>query len=322
MTDLLKVENLSVSFRQEQGTIPAVRDVSFSLQAGETLAVVGESGAGKSQVFHALLGLQAKNARVSGSACFRGQELLGLPARALNTIRGDAMRIIFQDPMTALNPYLRIGVQLCEILQVHHGYTYKEAKKQALQALQEVKLPQPELSFTQYPHELSGGMRQRVMIAMAIVGSPQLIIADEPTTALDVSVQSDIISLLNKIHQHYATSMVLITHDIPLVAGLCERIMIMYAGKIIETGSVEEIHQQAQHPYTRALLQATPTNQTRTGQLASIAGQPPDPRNLPAGCAFAPRCPEADAQCHAATPALIQQSRTRQVACFHAGELS
>ncbi len=318
--NFLDVRHLSVSFTQEQGSVQAVRDVSFSIDEGETLAVVGESGAGKSQVFHALLGLQAKNARVAGSAKLAGQELIGLPATQLNQYRGNALRIIFQDPMTALNPYLKIGVQLTEILQVHQGASYQQARTQALQALQEVKLPNPEWNFQQYPHELSGGMRQRVMIAMAILGHPRLIIADEPTTALDVTVQSDIISLLKKIHQQHGTSMVLITHDIPLVAGLCERIMMMYAGKIVETGTLQEIHQQARHPYTRALLQATPANQRNSGKLVSIAGQPPDPRQLPTGCAFAPRCEKARRQCQTAQPELTAVSDTQQVACFFAEE--
>lgn len=296
--------------------------VMFSINEGETLAVVGESGAGKSQVFHALLGLQAKNATVQGSALFMGQELVGLSARGLNRLRGNALRIIFQDPMTALNPYLRIGIQLTEVLQVHQQFSFAQAQRQVLQALEEVKLSRPERCFRQYPHELSGGMRQRVMIAMALLGSPRLIIADEPTTALDVTVQSEIISLLRKVHERHGTSMVLITHDIPLVAGLCERMMIMYAGKIVETGTVQEIHQQAQHPYTRALLKATPAKQVSKGKLATITGQPPDPGQLAAGCAFAPRCIRVNGHCHAAQPELLVLSESRRVACFHAEGLS
>ncbi len=325
MSKLLTVNNLSVSFVMERDELQAVRNVSFSINKKETVAVVGESGAGKSQVFHALLGLQSKNARLQGSAKFLGMELINQPDKELNKVRGTDISIIFQDPMTALNPYLKIGKQLTEVLQIHREYSYGEAKKQAITALTEVKIPHAEKRFDQYPHELSGGMRQRVIIAMSLLGNPKLIIADEPTTALDVTVQTDIISLLRSVHEKHQTSLVLITHDIPLVAGLCDRIIIMYAGRIVESATLLEIHQQAKHPYTRALLEATPSAPSKTAQaqqtkLTTIPGQPPHIEDHIKGCAFAPRCYLADDQCLKEIPEMIEVSSTQSVACFHRGK--
>lgn len=318
MTSLLTIKNLTVDFQVEEGVLQAVRGVSLSINEGETVAIVGESGAGKSQVFHALMGLQAQNAKLAGSAQFMGVELLNQPAKQLNKLRGSAMSIIFQDPMTALNPYLRIGKQLCEVLEVHKKMNKADAKKQVLQILNKVHINEPEHRFDSYPHQLSGGMRQRVMIAMALLCKPRLLIADEPTTALDVTVQTEIIRLLRDIHKEEKTSIILITHDLPLVAGLCERIVIMYAGKIIETGTVEEIHHYAKHPYTQALLEATPENSEPSGRLKAIDGQPPNPLKLPTGCAFHPRCAYAEAQCQEHQPSSQQITLTHAYACFRA----
>lgn len=316
MTPLLAIKNLTVDFQVEEGVLQAVRGVSLSINEGETVAIVGESGAGKSQVFHALMGLQAQNATLTGSAQFMGVELLNQSAKQLNKLRGSAMSIIFQDPMTALNPYLRIGKQLCEVLEVHKEMNKSDAKKQVLQILNKVHINEPELRFDSYPHQLSGGMRQRVMIAMALLCKPKLLIADEPTTALDVTVQTEIIRLLRDIHEAEKTSIILITHDLPLVAGLCERIVIMYAGKIIETGTVEEIHHHAKHPYTQALLEATPENSEPSGRLKAIDGQPPNPLKLPTGCAFHPRCAYATAQCKEHQPSSQQLTPTHAYTCF------
>lgn len=316
MPALLTITDLQVQFHVEEGTLEAVRGVNLHLNAGETLAVVGESGAGKSQLFHILMGLQANNARVSGNATLNGHELINQSTQQLNRLRGSMMSIIFQDPMTALNPYLRIGTQLIEVLEVHKKMPKAEAKKVAIAMLEKVHINDAAVRFSHYPHQLSGGMRQRVMIAMALLCKPQLLIADEPTTALDVTVQTDIIRLLREIHQTEKTSIVLITHDLPLVAGLCERIAIMYAGKIVEQGTVSEIHHHAQHPYTQALLAATPENISASGRLQTIEGQPPNPLNLPTGCAFHPRCAYAEARCQQEQPAETPLSTTHTYACF------
>ncbi len=317
-SNLLSIKDLSVTFATEQGAVQAVKEVTLAIGKGETVAVVGESGAGKSQLFHVIMGLQAKNAEVSGSAKFLGKELFNKPDKYLNTIRGSDISLIFQDPMTALNPYLQIGKQLTEVLQVHKKLSYKQAKIKAVKALTEVKIPQAEKRFNQCPHQLSGGMRQRVMIAMSLLGNPKLIIADEPTTALDVTVQTEIISLLRRQHENHQTSIVLITHDIPLVAGLCDQIVIMYAGRIVETGSVTEIHQHARHPYTRALLEATPRETgENSSRLISISGQPPQPDEVIKGCAFSPRCPLADEYCKSEVPEMLAVSSSQSVACIH-----
>ncbi len=323
MNRLLEINDLSVTFSMEQAEIQAVKDVSLTIEVGETVAIVGESGAGKSQLFHAVLGLQAKNANLTGSARFQGRELLNVSNKVLNTVRGTAINIIFQDPMTALNPYLKIGKQLSEVLQVHERLNQQEARKRSINALAEVKIPKPEKCYNQYPHELSGGMRQRVMIAMALLTNPKLIIADEPTTALDVGVQTEIITLLKKAHNQNNTSIVLITHDVPLVAGLCDRLVVMYAGKIVETGKLDEIHNHALHPYTRALINATPNYSLQinsTGKLDTIAGNPPSPNEVIKGCAFAPRCELADKRCENESPELESINKTQSVACFHMSE--
>lgn len=335
MSQLLSINNLSVQFNTEGGLIKAVRGVSFAIQAGETVAIVGESGAGKSQVFHALMGLLPGNGKAQGEVDFFGQSILNQPARALNKIRGKDIGMIFQDPMTALNPYLRIGAQLVEVLMVHKQMSKREARKIAIDMLERVHIKQARQRIDSYPHELSGGMRQRVAIAMALLCQPRLIIADEPTTALDVTVQTEIIRLLKEIHDTLNTSMALITHDLPLVAGLCERVIVMYAGRIVETGSVDDIFYRAAHPYTQALLAATPSaallNKARLDEpgddknqgkrrLQAIDGQPPDPLNLPAGCAFHPRCAYADKPCFSQEPDLQQLASGKQVACWHSLE--
>lgn len=316
LNELLTINHLSVSFEMEQGVLQAVRDISFSVGYGETVAIVGESGAGKSQVFHAMMGLQSRNACLDGSVKFVGQELINTSDKELNELRGKEISIIFQDPMTALNPYLKIGRQLTEVLQVHKKISYRKAKEQVIVALSEVMIPKSEIRFNQYPHELSGGMRQRVLIAMALLCKPKLIIADEPTTALDVMVQTKVISLLRKIHEQYQVSIVLITHDLPLVAGLCDRIIIMYAGQIVEMGSVLEIYEQARHPYTQALLKANPSNNNEH-RLTTIPGQLPDPINPIKGCAFAPRCQKADKQCEVVKPEMIKVTDTQSVSCLN-----
>lgn len=253
---LLTIDALQVRFNTPETLVEAVRGIDLELAAGETLAVVGESGAGKSQLFHAVMGLLPRNAKACGQVRFAGTELLNQPASVLNQYRGKRMAMIFQDPMTALNPLLSIGRQLTEVLEVHQRMGSKPARNKAIAMLEQVRIPDVARRFHSYPHELSGGMRQRVMIAMALLCEPQLLIADEPTTALDVTVQSEIIALLHDIRANREMAIVLITHDLPLAGGLCERVMVMRHGQVVETGTTSDIFYHPQHPYTRELLLA------------------------------------------------------------------
>ncbi len=257
MIPLLSIQELQLCFNTPDGVVEAVRGVDLQLAAGETLAVVGESGAGKSQLFHAVMGLLPRNAQARGSVQFSGTELLNQPPRVLNQYRGKRMAMIFQDPMTALNPLLTIGRQLTEVLEVHQGMGAKAAQQQALTMLEQVRIPDASRRLHSYPHELSGGMRQRVMIAMALLCEPDLLIADEPTTALDVTVQSEILALLRDIRAQRQMAMVLITHDLPLAGGVCDRIAVMRHGQVVETGTVNTLFHQPQHVYTRELLLAS-----------------------------------------------------------------
>jgi oligopeptide transport system ATP-binding protein len=326
---MLSIKNLEVEFTVNNSaaktqSLKAVNNVSLDIKQGETVAIVGESGSGKSQLFNAVMGLLPKNASVSGDVSFfsqlQSQPLLKLNTKQLNQIRGKDIGMIFQDPMTALNPYLRIGKQLTEVLEIHSAGGAKldkqAIKARAIRMLKKVHINDAETRFNSYPHELSGGMRQRVVIAMALLCQPKLIIADEPTTALDVTIQTEIIRLLKEIHDNQNTSIVLITHDLPLVAGLCERIVVMYAGRIVETGTVDDIFKHAQHPYTQALLNAIPQNTNTSGQMISIDGQPPDPLNLPNGCAFNPRCHFAEKHCFEKQPEETTLSESHKYSCF------
>ena len=318
---MLSIKNLTVEFSvdspsEKNALLKAVRGVSLDIKRGETIAIVGESGAGKSQLFHALMGLLPDNGKASGEVDFLGQSILNQPAKVLNKIRGKDIGMIFQDPMTALNPYLRIGKQLTEVLEVHQNINGNQAKQMAIKMLDKVHIKNAEQRLHSYPHELSGGMRQRVVIAMALLCKPKLIVADEPTTALDVTVQTEIIRLLKEIHQSQRTSIVLITHDLPLVAGLCERIVVMYAGRIVEEGTVDDIFYNAKHPYTQDLLAATPNNdRNKQGRMQAITGQPPDPMNLPAGCAFNPRCSFVKDICFKEIPEEKMISATHRSSC-------
>ncbi|MGB1238205.1 MAG: ABC transporter ATP-binding protein [Pseudomonadales bacterium] len=298
MSPLLSIDKMSVHFSTPEGEVRAVRDLSVELQIGETLAVVGESGSGKSQTFLALMGLLARNGRTSGSARYRdSRDLLALSPGDLDQIRGADIGMIFQDPMTALHPGMRIGKQLCEIPQRHGGASKAQAREQALQMLQRVGIADPQRRIDLYPHELSGGMRQRVMIAMALLGRPKLLIADEPTTALDVTVQAQILELIGDLKQEFGMAVVMITHDLGVVAGLADNVMVMYAGEMVEYAPIDSLFNRPQHPYTRALLQSTPQLGSRGEALQQIEGMPPDLARLPDGCAFAPRCHYAQDIC-------------------------
>jgi len=319
---LLEVRKLTVDFTTHEGIVHAVSEVDLDLSAGETLAIVGESGSGKSQMLLSTLGLTARNARVSGSVRFQGQELLSASEKRLSQIRGLEIGLVFQDPMTSLNPYLSVGTQLTEPLRVHKGVGRRDAAAQAVEMLKAVHLTEPERRMRQYPHQLSGGMRQRVAIAMALICQPKILIADEPTTALDVTVQAQVLSLLREVRQQFRTAVVLVTHDLGVIAELSDRVNVMYAGKIVERGSVDDIFYNCRHPYTEALERSIPQfTQIRPDRLTAISGNPPNPLHLPPGCAFHPRCPYRLDVCDKKIPILETVSPGHAKACFYEGQL-
>src|SRR5918996_1146704 len=315
MPAVLEVGDLTTRFATPEGEVAAVSEVSFTIEAGESVGVVGESGSGKTQVFLSIMGLLARNGRCTGSARFCGKELLNLPATELNRIRGVRLAMIFQDPMTSLNPYLRISRQMTEVLIEHEGMSEARARAESLRLLDQVGIPAAQSRIDLYPHEFSGGMRPRVMIATALLCRPDLLIADEPTTALDVTVQAQILDLLQALRREFGMAIVLITHDLGVVAGLCERVMVMYAGRIVEQGRIEPIFADPQHPYTVGLLGSMPRlDEATAAELRTIPGQPPNLQALPDGCAFRDRCPFAFERC-AERPALLGFGPGRAKAC-------
>ncbi len=302
---ILRIDDLSVGFAQRNVNIPAVQQVSLAVAAGECVAIVGESGSGKTQIFMAAMGLLAGNATARGSVRFEGGEILGAQPPQLNRIRGSKLTMIFQDPMTSLTPHLKIGTQLAEVLVCHAGKSWNEARIAARRMLERVRVPDPAHRLTQYPHELSGGLRQRVTIGMSLLCEPLLVIADEPTTALDVTVQAQIIDLLRALREEVGMALVLISHDLGVVAGLADRILVMYAGRIVESADSAELFRHPRHPYTAALLKCIPSlSGPRLERLPTLPGQPPQPGDLLEGCAFAPRCPRAAERCRAERPLL------------------
>lgn len=304
---VLEVQRLQVTFRSDDGDIPAVEDVSFSVQRGQTLCIVGESGSGKTVSALAAMGLHDKSqTRISAAVlALHGQDLLTLPDAKLRQLRGNRMAMIFQDPMTALNPYLTIGAQLAEVLILHKKMPRKQALDTSAQMLTDVGIPAAKERLAAYPHELSGGMRQRVVIAMAQLCQPDLLFADEPTTALDVTIQAQVLQLLKTIQKDRGTALVLITHDLSIVANMADQVLVMYGGMVMEQGDVTSLFRDPQHPYTVGLLGSLPSAQKRGERLFAIAGMPPLPQNRPKGCVFAPRCPLAVDRCAQERPPLL-----------------
>ena len=314
---LLDVQNLTTRFHTHDGEVCAVNDVSFAVQAGECLGIVGESGSGKTKVFMSIMGLLAKNGRTEGKALFEGEQILGLEARELNRYRGVEFSMIFQDPMTSLNPYLRISKQMTEVLVEHRGMSEKDASAASIEMLDLVGIPESKKRLRMYPHEFSGGMRQRVMIAMALLCQPKLLIADEPTTALDVTVQAQILELITRLGRELNMATVMITHDLGVIAGLSDRVLVMYGGRIVEQATVHDIFHDPQHPYTRGLLSSMPRlDEEKAGMLHTIPGQPPDLQDLPPGCSYTPRCEYAMDICRQKQPVLQELGDNRKKACF------
>ena len=322
---VLAVADLRVDFPTDEGRVHAVREVSFQLHRGEVLGIVGESGSGKSATSLAVMGLLPGSARVSGSVRFRshsgsppeGLELLGASDSELCRVRGQGISMIFQDPMTSLNPVYTVGYQIAEAIRAHHDVSRDAARAQAVELLEAVSIPNPTERVANYPHELSGGMRQRVVIAIAMANRPEMIIADEPTTALDVTVQAQVLEALHTAKMQAAAAMLLITHDLGVIAGQADRVLVMYAGRVVEAGTVEEIFYTPRMPYTLGLLGSQPRLDVRTPRLHPISGGPPSAITMPPGCPFAPRCPLASPICEAEEPPLAATATSEHLSACH-----
>ena len=320
MSALLEVRDLRTVFATDGGTFAAVDGVGFEVEAGRTLALVGESGCGKSVTALSIMGLvpDPPGRVAGGSVRFEGTELIGLPPRALQDLRGNAMAMIFQEPMSSLNPAFTIGEQIVEGLLRHRRIGRAAAAARAVEMLEKVRIPAPAERFHEHPHKLSGGMRQRAMIAMALACEPRLLIADEPTTALDVTIQAQILELMRGLQQETGTAIVLITHDLGVVAEVADDVVVMYAGRVVEQAPVAALFEAPQHPYTVGLLGSIPRLDLEQARLAAIDGQVPSPLAPPPGCAFAPRCPFADAHCRAVSPGLLDVGPGHRAACWKA----
>jgi oligopeptide/dipeptide ABC transporter ATP-binding protein len=321
---ILEVENLKVEFFTRRGTVQAVRDVSFAVRPGETLGLVGESGSGKSVTAQALIGLTELPGKITGGDVrWKGETLVGKgAAKTIERIRGREISMVFQDPMTSLNPVYTVGMQMTEVIRRHLDLDKKAARARAVELLDMVGIANPAARVDQYPFEMSGGMRQRVLIAMALACEPELLIADEPTTALDVTIQAQILELIAELQERLGLAVILITHDLGVVAGLCDRVAVMYAGKLVEMASADELYARPGHPYSQGLLRSTPRLDEVLDRLVAIDGAPPDLRNPPTGCSFAARCSLATDQCRKQQPPLETKEVGRDVACWRAFEQS
>ncbi|HEX6418600.1 MAG TPA: ABC transporter ATP-binding protein [Acidimicrobiales bacterium] len=314
---LLEVENLEVRFFTRRGQVQAVRDVSFGIARGETLGLVGESGSGKSVTAQALLGLVELPGRITGGDVrWKGRSLVHDAGPTLASVRGHEIAMVFQDPMTSLNPLFTVGGQIAETLRRHLGMSRKAAQARAVELLDLVGIASPAQRARQHPHEMSGGMRQRVLIAMALACEPELLIADEPTTALDVTIQAQILDLIADLQQRLGLAVLLITHDLGVVAGLCDRVAVMYAGRLVEVAAADGLYARPTHPYTAGLLRSTPRLDVTTERLVSIDGAPPDLVRPPAGCPYAARCPQVHDRCATDMPTLAAHEEGREVACW------
>jgi len=319
---VLEVDGLTVDIRTITGTVRAVDDVTFSARRGETLALLGESGCGKSMTATALVGLLEPVADVvAGSAQLGGVDLFSVGPAKRREMAGTELAIVFQDALTALNPLYTVGTQLAEPFRIHHSLSAKEAKAKAIELMARVGIAQPETRLNSYPHQFSGGMRQRLLIAMAVALNPSVLIADEPTTALDVTVQAQIMALLRDLRAEYRMAVVLITHDLALVAEEADRVAVMYAGNIVETGPVSEVFANPRHPYTKGLLNSVPVNARRGDELKSIGGTPPDLHAIPEGCVYQARCPLARNICSTKRPTLDSVAANRKAACHFSEEV-
>ena len=321
--NLLSVKDLRVYFKTEDGVVKAVDSVSFDVKRGETLGIVGESGSGKTVANLSIMRLISEPpGRIAGGAVeFNGRDILKLSRREVRDLRGCHIAMIFQDPMTSLNPFMRVSKQLMEVTQLHLGHNKAEARRHAVEMLEHVGIPDAAERIDSYPHEFSGGMRQRVMIAMALSCQPQLLIADEPTTALDVTIQAQILDLIKKLKSETGTSVILITHDLGVIAGMTDHVTVMYAGKVFEQAPTPELFERPGNPYTKALLQSVPNPTSEHGKLFQIPGQPPDLANLPSGCPFAARCQRAEEICAQDFPPFVQLTSNHYSLCHFADEV-
>ena len=315
--ELLRVEGLTVKFQTYNGEVTAVNNLELLLNENETLGIVGESGSGKSVTSLSIMGLlEESTSSVSGRALFKGTDLIAMKEKEKQEYRGNHLAMIFQEPMTSLNPLHKCGNQIIESMLIHTDISKAEAKEKAIELLKLVGIPAPEQRFNEYPHQMSGGMRQRVMIAMALACDPQLLIADEPTTALDVTIQAQILEVLKELRDRLKMGIILITHDLGVVSEVCDRVIVMYTGKVVEQGLIREILDKPKHPYTEGLIAAIPNIQDEKGKLSSIEGMVPQLDNMPKGCSFHPRCPYAMAICKEKRPALTTDENGRKVRCF------
>ncbi|WP_339061180.1 ABC transporter ATP-binding protein [Tepidibacillus marianensis] len=314
---VLEVKNLVTTFQTDEGITPAVNGVSFALKAGETLGIVGESGSGKSVTSLSIMGLIPKpQGKIQGSVYFKGNSIIDLKDKKMRSIRGNEIAMIFQEPMTSLNPVFTIGNQMIEAIRLHKKISKKEAKELSVEMLKKVNIPRADEILNEYPHQLSGGMRQRIMIAMAMSCNPSVLIADEPTTALDVTIQAQILDLMQNLKKDFNTSILLITHDLGVVAEMCDRVIVMYAGKVVEDADVRTIFQHPNHPYTKGLLQSMPRLSSSKQRLYSIPGNVPSLKEMPKGCSFAPRCEHATERCFLDSPDLLLVGDNHKSRCW------